>query len=232
MKGQILVYKGAGANPRCLRALGTQLRGLAVQLIDHTYLDESWENETALLIFPGGRDVLYHNTLKGSLNARIRAFVDRGGYYLGICAGAYYGSQIVEFEPGQSLEVIDRRELAFFPGKALGPAYGLGQFQYDTEAGARIASLTLDAGQPSAAYFNGGCAFLEADQHPSVHILARYQDIPDQPAAVIECQVGKGLAILSGVHPEYSIPICQKSEQQRKELFVLLLARLGFNVAT
>jgi glutamine amidotransferase-like uncharacterized protein len=46
-----------------------------------------------------------------------------GGSYLGLCAGAYYGSSRVVFEPGTPLEVIGDRELAFFPGIARGAAY-------------------------------------------------------------------------------------------------------------
>ncbi len=226
MPQQILIYKGAGANACCLRALSTQLRNLPVKLVDHVGLDEPWEAETQLLIFPGGRDIPYHNALKGPINARIRTFVEQGGRYLGICAGGYYGSQIVEFEKGHPLEVVATRELAFFPGIASGPAYGAGQFRYETEEGSKIALLTLPHDQTSTAYFNGGCTFLDATSHPNINILARYQDLPQQPAAIIECLIGKGSAILSGVHPEYPLPHCAASETQRKSLFNSLLQRL------
>jgi biotin---protein ligase len=47
-------------------------------------------------------------------------FVKGGGAYLGICAGAYYASERVEFEAGTALTVEGPRELAFFTGTALG----------------------------------------------------------------------------------------------------------------
>lgn len=50
-------------------------------------------------------------------------YVEGGGSYLGLCAGAYYGCSSVEFEPGSSMEVSGDRELAFFPGAAIGAAY-------------------------------------------------------------------------------------------------------------
>lgn len=50
-------------------------------------------------------------------------YVQSGGSYLGLCAGAYYASSQVEFEPGSTLEVVGDRELDFFPGTARGAAY-------------------------------------------------------------------------------------------------------------
>jgi glutamine amidotransferase-like uncharacterized protein len=87
-------------------------------------------------------------------------------------------------------------------------------------------------------YFNGGCRFVGEDANCKV--LARYQDIEDQPAAIIECKVGQGKAILSGVHPEYSgwdlcsqdahlislLPSLVLAEKQRRFLFQSLLSRL------
>ena len=43
-------------------------------------------------------------------------YVNGGGSYLGLCAGAYYACARVEFEMGSELEVVGERELAFFPG--------------------------------------------------------------------------------------------------------------------
>lgn len=236
----ILIYRDEGAHPRCIRSLVKALHQEEIPnpilFADrHTFKDAKWQESASLLIFPGGRDIPYHEALKGQPNRQIRQFVEQGGSYFGICAGAYYGSAQFEFEKGQPLEVIGKRELCFFPGKALGPAYGLGQFCYETEAGARIARLHL-ASQVSAAYYNGGCTFDAAQEIPQVTTIARFYDLPDQPAAIIECSVGKGRAILSGVHPEYSsesfqsrdplVPALQQIEAQRRSLFKGLLQRL------
>jgi hypothetical protein len=50
-------------------------------------------------------------------------FVNSGGSYLGLCAGAYYACSSVQFEQGSRLQVLGDRELAFFPGIACGAAY-------------------------------------------------------------------------------------------------------------
>lgn len=154
------------------------------------------------LIMPGGRDRPYHAELKGRGNSLIREFVEAGGTYLGICAGAYYGSDWVEFEKGYPLEVFEKRELGFFKGSAIGPAYGKGIFEYGSEKGALSARL-IAREKTFHSYYNGGPYF--SGDFTNVKILARYMDLPDQPPAIIECTVGKGKAILSGVHIEMGL---------------------------
>lgn len=179
--------------------------------------------DISVFIMPGGRDRPYHAALKGKPNALIRRFVEEGGTYIGICAGAYYGCSSVEFDLGFPLEVCEERELKFFPGKAVGPAYGKGTFFYDSEKGARIAKIGPDL----YAHYNGGCTFEGDLTHAK--ILARYLDLPGEPPAIIECSIGKGKALLSGVHfetqlshfPEYSPADEMKMEMKDR------LARLG-----
>lgn len=155
----------------------------------------------SILIMPGGRDRPYHQALKGIPNAAIRSWVEKGGIYFGICAGAYYGCKQVEFDRGYPLEVCEERELCFFNGKAVGPAYGKGTFEYGSEKGARLAKVG-DGQNSFLVYYNGGCIF-EGDLS-TVKVMARYLELPDQPPAIIECSIGQGKAILSGVHLEKS----------------------------
>lgn len=208
MKNNVLIYADQGVSPRFLKLTVRALRdaGLShLRRVKQCNLtsDHAWEDETALLVVPGGRDTPYHNALSGEGNRRIRRFVESGGKYLGLCAGGYYGAARVEFELGHPLEVIGDRELAFFPGIARGPAYGNGQFTYNTETGARIAQLSW-GDNTGVSYFNGGCCFVDAESYPNVEVMARYRDIEGEPVAVISCKVGEGIAILSGVHPECS----------------------------
>ena len=250
----ILVYVDDGAGPRSVRLLFKALK--STQLGTHFPLkrvnrdviaQENWEEKAQLLIFPGGRDIPYHQALQGSPNAKIRSFVENGGSYLGICAGGYYGSAEIEFEKGHPLEVLGKRELGFFPGLAQGSAYGPNRFQYENEEGCQAAELAWhgeDSEDKFSIYFNGGCAFIDADQYENTKILARYSELPNSPAAIVECRVGKGKAILSGVHPEYAFPhikqdpsipknVLQKlreGEERRHFLFKSLLNRaMGIN---
>lgn len=245
----IQVYVDEGAGPRSVRLLIKALKTLeldrkfSLKTANRISLaEDSWEEETILLIFPGGRDTPYQQALNGSPNSKIRQYVENGGSYLGICAGGYYGSAQIEFEKGHALEVIDERELGFFPGLARGSAYGPNRFKYEDESGCHAATLSWhgeEALDEASIYFNGGCAFIDAEAHQNTEILARYSDLKDSPAAIVECSVGKGKAILSGVHPEYSyehihqVPSIPKtvldslkdSEPNRGTLFASLLNR-------
>jgi glutamine amidotransferase-like uncharacterized protein len=247
---KVLIYNDKGTSSRCIQALVLALqdenvhRNYSIDFADRfLFKSNAWQGETALLIFPGGRDIPYHRALKGRVNQKLREYVESGGNYFGICAGGYYGSASVEFEKGNPLEVIENRELAFFPDKASGPAYGLGEFCYETEKGSKIAKLKIandtNVGMRfSAAYYNGGCTFVNAAAYSNVDIVAYYAEL-ENAAAIVQCQVGKGRAILSGVHPEYGsnylkesfhialLPALKEIESQRKELFKHLLLRLG-----
>ena len=246
---KILLYRDEGVSLRSLKSLVREFREenldsrYEITFVDRHYLAaQEWIESTALLVFPGGRDVPYHQALQGKANSHIQRFVKGGGKYLGICAGSYYGSAIVEFEKGNPLEVCDVRELRFFPGVALGPAYGPGEFTYESEKGVRLACLSWQnsSKQKSTAYYNGGCTFVNAEAYPGVHVIARYDDIEERPAAIIACSVGKGVALLSGIHPEYSghhlptkdpflatlLPELQDAEIQRKALFKYILEQL------
>lgn len=208
----ILVYAGEGVGnyslrqlTHCLKEIPHFAHNLIISIDDHYLKEVQWQENCKLLVFPGGRDIPYKRRLQGIANQKIRDYVSSGGIYLGICAGGYYGATEIEFEKGFPLEICEKRELGFFPGKAVGPAYGPNQFRYDNENGARNASLSWSQQKSYSVYFNGGCFFAKASVYPEVTVLATFADLPNQPAAVISCKVGKGTAILSGVHPEYPL---------------------------
>ena len=210
LQKQILIYCDKGTDPFCVKALAFALKqelvheNYSIHFANHQLLKtSSWHHSTKLLIFPGGRDIPYQEALQGLGNEQILDFVQKGGSFLGICAGGYYGSARIEFEKGGPLEVIASRDLCFFPGTARGPAYGVGTFDYYDQKGARIAKLERNK-ETYHSYYHGGCAFIAKEEHPHVSILARYEDIKKNPPAIVRCSVGLGQAILSGVHPEYS----------------------------
>ena len=180
-------------------------------------IKEPWTASCALFVMPGGADLPYCRTLNGEGNWRISQFVNRGGAYLGFCAGGYYGSKRCEFEVGdKKMEVVGERELAFFPGTCRGCAFP--GFVYDSEAGARAAELKVAKTALSSgnvpdifkSYYNGGGVFVDAPKYADrgVEVLANYTeplnvDSGEGTAAVVYCRVGQGAAILTGPHPEF-----------------------------
>jgi biotin--protein ligase len=159
-----------------------------------------------LLVMPGGADSLYHQYLKESGCDNIRKFVEEGGTYIGICAGAYFGCSKIEFEKGLPNEIIADRALRFFEGTAVGAA-----LRPYPSGGAIYTEVAYgDKGRVMVSY-NGGCTFNPGSRATSsdskIEVLARYVDRcryldESMSPAVIKCTVGKGFAILSGVHFE------------------------------
>lgn len=164
---------------------------------------DSWIENTQILVFPGGRDQPYHEKLQGEANKQIRNFVAQGGLYFGICAGAYYAASDIEFEKGTSREIIETRELGFYPGTAKGTVYEHLEFSYETESGAHASRISTIYGS-FYVYYNGGCCFLPSASTKHCDVLATYDDLAHgvQPA-IVRCRFGDGMAVLSGVHLEF-----------------------------
>ncbi|KAG0203093.1 biotin holocarboxylase synthetase [Mortierella sp. GBA30] len=219
----ILVYSGEGTSHTSIIHTVNSLRSLIGQHYDVMKIDakglhsEPWEESTSLLVFPGGRDLPYVRDINGQANQKIKNYVQSGGRFFGICAGAYYASNRISFEPGTPLQVQGSRELGFFKGMCRGAVYP--GFVYGSETGANAVTLQLNKeifGQDqlgfdeTTAYFNGGGYFVDAEQYHGTQVLAWYKNEPNQieaesanKAAMIACQYGQGLAVLTGVHPEY-----------------------------
>ncbi|PON30477.1 hypothetical protein TGAM01_v200917 [Trichoderma gamsii] len=219
----ILVHTGTGTTAESVRHCMYTLRHLLspnyaiIPISETAILKEPWAQTCALLVFPGGADLGYCRVFNGEGNRRISEFVRRGGAYLGLCAGGYYGSSRCEFEVGnKTLEVVGNRELGFFPGTCRGGAFK--GFEYRSEKGARAITIkaekqTLKDKLPGefSVYYNGGGVFVDmnATGGRKVEVLASYKDDLDvdggeQKAAVVLCHVGEGKAILSGPHPEFA----------------------------
>ncbi|WVQ93402.1 biotin-[acetyl-CoA-carboxylase] ligase [Kwoniella sp. CBS 9459] len=225
---QVLVYSGPGVSPL---SLSHTILTLSLLLLPHYTVqpvtpevlgDQPWEPSCALLVIPGGRDLPFVEELtqKRGVTKRIRDYVELGGRYLGICAGAYFGTNEVRFDVGGPMEVVGKRDLALFPGASEGPTYP--GFQYASESGSRAVSLFLESSSSSSLkhqvldhlYYNGGGHFIIPSPLPStVQVLARYAEVPssassssgDKPIAAVLTKNGKGRSLLCAIHPEYPL---------------------------
>ncbi|KAG0038746.1 biotin holocarboxylase synthetase [Podila clonocystis] len=266
----VLVYSGEGTSRTSLAHTVRTLKALVGHHYDVMKIDakglltEPWEESTSLLVIPGGRDLPYTKDLNGAANDKIHAYVQAGGRFWGICAGAYYGSSQVIFEPGTPLEVQGPRELEFFGGECRGVVYP--GFVYDSEQGANAVEIQLSGAlskeplgyERTRVYFNGGGYFVNAEKTPDTEVLAWYTNnnglesvssygSTGAKAAMIACKVGQGLALLTGVHPEYDashldagnpeygpLPnvVSRLLEQDKERVLLLrsLLIRLGLKL--
>ena len=189
---QVLVYDDQGASLQSVAALKTYFNARSVT--GQCLQDTTWISNTDLLVMPGGRSLPFYQTLGDLGNRNIIDFVNAGGTYLGLCAGAYYAARKTLFACGLPHEIELDGALNFFEGEAIGPVFLQEKFDYGSETGARIVDVVID-GEIYPAYFNGGCYFSE-----SPFTIARYLD--NNLPAMIAFSFGKGRVVLSGVHPE------------------------------
>ncbi|KAE9987898.1 hypothetical protein EG328_001325 [Venturia inaequalis] len=223
----VLVYSGPGSTVESVRHCLYSLRRLlspnyaVIPVNGDAIIKEPWSASCALIVFPGGADLGYCRTLNGEGNRKISQFVNRGGAYLGLCAGGYYASSRCEFMVGdQKMEVVGVRELGFFPDTCRGLAFP--GFVYHSEAGARAAEIKINKAAFATsggtipdtfhAYFNGGGIFVNAEKHKArgIEVLANYTEEVNvdagegAPAAVVFRKVGDGSVILTSTHPEFA----------------------------
>lgn len=148
-----------------------------------------------LLIIGGGADRPYCQKLNGLGNAKIKEFIENGGFYLGICAGAYYGCEFVDFM-GEHEIIFGKRELALFAGTGKGSLADLTQNHYYSNDEKSSTFLKLNEWENELFYYHGGCAFINGTPE---NIIAHYENgLP----AIISGKYGKGTYLLSGVHFE------------------------------
>lgn len=202
----LLIYNDVGISIDSANALlnyfctqkkcGCEIRFVsALDLQTHDIL-----NQASCLIIPGGRSLPFYEKLGKKGNQNITNFVEQGGTYFGLCAGAYYAAAKTIFAKNLPLELLLPGELNFFQGSAIGPVFAENEFAYHSESGARLVDIIWQDGKTDSVYFNGGCYFEDAEKYPNAVVLARYQE--NAKPAIIACSVGLGYAILSGVHPE------------------------------
>ncbi|KAF2097350.1 class II aaRS and biotin synthetase [Rhizodiscina lignyota] len=225
-KVNVLVYSGNGSTVESVRHAVWSLRRLlspnyaVIPVNGEAIIKEPWIATCALLVFPGGADLGYCRTLNGEGNRRIIQYVNAGGAFLGLCAGAYYGSQRCEFEVGDKrMEVVGDRELAFYPGICRGLAFP--GFVYHSEKGAKAVELKVNKSalvkqadplsDSFRVYYNGGGAFVDADKlaERGVEVLASFTedlkvDTGPVKAAVVYRKAGEGHVVLTGPHPEFA----------------------------
>ena len=219
----IYIYNGPGVS---LNALGHTKRffqkiGLQIcEISPLQVIEGGWEEKAALFVLPGGADIPYRKELNGVGNQRIRSFVEKGGAFLGICAGSYYAGAFVDFDAPPFVQ--EKRELSFFPGVVKGPVFE----GYDPNSLQGARAVILKWGDETCPFFyHGGGHFVDADRMENVSVIASY-DTQKQESAIIQCSVGKGQAILSAVHFEYDpilFSILEERNEDRLRLSVQLM---------
>lgn len=201
-RSNIYVYSGSGAAQECIDQsidfFKKVFPHLHVLTIDAPQVQlGDWRQRARLFVMPGGVGRQMREALGKNGNDVLIDYVSSGGTYVGFCAGGYYGSGETHFaKDTPEQRIIDTDQLPFFPGICEGP---LVPYDYTSNAGARLLKINTEGGEITG-YYNGGGHFVDADQYSNVTTLGRYED---GRAAIVQCTVAKGHAVLSGPHLEY-----------------------------
>jgi glutamine amidotransferase-like uncharacterized protein len=155
---------------------------------------------------------------------RVREYIERGGAYVGICAGAYLATaRFRYFDTATGATRNLHSPLAVFEGVAVGPIP-----QYTNPNGERhkwaehaVARLAFNEaagykGEGAACYSLGPYLTLppEIEKRADYKIIARFADVPGAPIALASRRLGKGVAVFSGVVPEISGQDMESFERQ------------------
>ncbi|MBD5770886.1 BPL-N domain-containing protein [Marinomonas colpomeniae] len=154
-----------------------------------------------LFVMPGGASRYKADKLNGKANHIIKAYVEQGGRYFGICGGAYMGCNVTKWAQGLPHEIIVHNELNFFSGAAIGPVEAFGRGDNYNQTDAHLVTLEYQGKLVESLYL-GGCVF-QPDAKDSYEVLASFSDLPDKPAAIVSGRYGQGRWLLCSTHPEY-----------------------------
>lgn len=156
-----------------------------------------------IFIIPGGASLYYSEKLDGAGNAAIRHFVEQGGTFVGICAGAYYACGQIDWAAGTPHAITRDGELNFYKGCARGPIPELIEDGDIDKCWDALVTIKKDDGSTERALYAAGPIFDEPIPQDTLKVVARYADLDGQPPAILSGSVGKGRVILSAVHLEY-----------------------------
>jgi glutamine amidotransferase-like uncharacterized protein len=178
----ILLFTGVGTSPGDVSALEDVLarERLAYVTVSSAQLDgmpTARLRAYRLLIVPGGNFVTIGNSVTAAGAANVRAAVESGLNYLGICAGAFWAGN----SPYNGLNLTSGVRFPFYSAETRGIH----------EAAVPVADtdgVTLDQYWEDGPALSGWGA-----------AVARY---PDGTPAIAQGSYGAGFVLLAGVHPE------------------------------
>lgn len=194
-----LIYDGVGAASADTQALDQNIRqhGGTTRIVSSSEMNSMTVDEFArygAIVWPGGYATQMSNSLTRETRERIRqAITERGVGYAGFCAGAFITGLLAGKTPAQwglGLFNID------FPYYYLEEQF-VAQGNPDDRA---MVTVSIAEGIPGITGKTRELIWYGGPTLDGVEgVIARHDD---GTAAIVQQQVGKGLVLLSGPHPE------------------------------
>jgi len=198
---QVALFVDAGTNHLLNRNIVSLLegQGIGCQLFDRSRVTAGNLAKLKAYIVPGGYSTFQHTATGSQGLLAIRSFVNDGGRYLGICAGAFMATRDVLWE-----EEHFPYPLALFDGTAEGALDKIAQWPQDAGVSLKLTAAGRQRGLTGSAegnfYYKGGPYFHGGTDYD---VLAQYQD---GKAAIISRPFGQGEVVLNGIHFERPPP--------------------------
>ncbi|MDO8509066.1 MAG: BPL-N domain-containing protein [Nanoarchaeota archaeon] len=171
------------------------------------------------IFFPGGWAYNYKKSIHSSGNQNIRDFIQNGGSYIGMSAGAYFACDNVNWE-GQNYPYY----LNLFHGSCVGPIEEIAPWpNYVMTTMAINNSHSANIYEPATEdilYY--GEPYFIPDQNQEMQVLASWI-VPANPSAdntpgIIGFNYGEGRVLLFGPHPEIEEDSQRDGNQFAEEL--------------
>ncbi|MBI3542158.1 MAG: hypothetical protein HY075_02640 [Deltaproteobacteria bacterium] len=182
--GLALVYAGPGVcKDGCAEAAAVvpHRAGFRIRYVTPADVRPEVLREAAVWVQPGGDAIEVARTLSDQQKQWLRTFVEKGGGYLGFCAGAFLADSFVD-------DASQVRGLGLIPGTS---------HDYKTPGKAEV--LPVDwHGTKRWLYFEEG-GWFELAKESAARVLGRYAT--GEPAA-IATRFGAGGVVIAGPHPE------------------------------
>lgn len=209
---QVLVFQSANTSSSIVPNLQKAFDGIAaVKTISPRELGKTKkiDESTIAFILPGiiGEDSTYHHDIGRKGNKKITGYVEDGGVFMGICAGAYYAARQIIYEPPWRTAPKTRKPgLDFFNGIAKGPLNNLAVNDFDSwfsDLSVTMLTTKNDKGYTTlcGTMYGNGPVLLPDTSEKDLCVIARYDDAPDKPIAIASKNIKDGLAIFSGALP-------------------------------
>lgn len=199
---EVAVYAGGSSSVSSREALVEMFvwMNASVTVLSATSIKNGVLDGYDLLVVPGGFAGDYNEDLGGTGRSMIRTFIQNGGAYFGICAGAYFACDWIIWE-GTPIEYY----LDLFSGCGIGaideimPWPGYTMCQINIASDSELIHLSQEPENHTVMYYGG--PYFVPNNPEEIEVIARYS-VNNEPA-MIAFEYETGRVFLSGPHPEW-----------------------------
>jgi len=201
-----------------------------IEVSDAEFSPLAWNSKSSVLLIPGAIASQLDLHI-GSKVEEIKAFVNKGGRFIGWCGGGYWACHEVQYQTSENHTLSKVRNLNFWRGIEIGPflpspKHITGKTEYFHEVvkvnwvGSNLLKTFIPEGIHVNVLLSGGGSFIPAKDEHTYKILAVYKDAEkDKSLAGVKTYVENGIAILINPYFTYGADYIKASLKEYKKHF-------------